>query len=75
MELRDPEIKTSALKYCEEAKGVCEGAVKLKYDESRLILTVESTGALKPERIIVEAINAIESRVRRVLEEVKRSEW
>jgi len=75
MELLDPDIKTSALKYCEEAKGVCDGAVKLYYDESRLLLTVESTGALRPERIIVEAINALEARVRRVLEAVSRAEW
>ena len=75
MVLLDPDIKTSALKYCEEAAGVCDGAVRVRYDESRLILNVESTGALRPEVIIAEAINALEARVRRVLEAISGAEW
>jgi DNA-directed RNA polymerase subunit D len=64
-------INTSALRYCVETPGICNGAVKLSYDESRLLLTIESTGALKPELIVLEAINALEARVRRVLESAK----
>ena len=52
---------------------MCDGAIKLKYDESRLILTIESTGALRPETIVVEAINTLASRVRRVLDAVSKA--
>ncbi len=75
MALVDPEIKTSAMKYCEEARGVCEGAIKVVYDESKLLLTVESTGTLKPETIVAEAINALEARVKRVLDAISGAEW
>ncbi len=67
-------INTSGLRYCSESKEICDDALHLTYDESRLILTVESTGALRPERIVVEAINTLEARVKRVLEAVERAE-
>ena len=67
-------INTSALRYCAEAKGVCDGAVRIWYDENRLILAIESTGALRPERIVVEAINTLAGRVKRVLGAVEKAE-
>ena len=67
-------INTSGLRYCAETKGICDGAVAVRYDENRLIFKVESTGALKPETIIAEAINALESRIKRVKEAVNRAE-
>ncbi|MCE4599361.1 MAG: DNA-directed RNA polymerase subunit D [Desulfurococcales archaeon] len=53
-------INTSGLLYCSETK--CEGQVRLWYDKNRLLLTVESTGAMRPERIILEASKALEAR-------------
>ncbi len=66
-------INTSALRYCADSREICGDALKLYYDENRLILTVETTGALKPETIIAEAINTLGTRVRRVLESVKKA--
>jgi DNA-directed RNA polymerase subunit D len=53
--------RTSGLRYC--AETVCKESLKLIYSKEKLILEVESTGALKPERIIYEALNALETRV------------
>ncbi len=62
-------INTSGLRYCVDS-GVCGDAIKLFYDEKRLIFTVESTGAMPPERIVVESINTLEARVKRLLEDL-----
>ena len=65
-------INTSGLRYCAETE--CSGALRVEYDESRLILAVESNGSLPPERIVLEAIRALEARASRLkakLEEAK----
>ncbi|MCE4610745.1 MAG: DNA-directed RNA polymerase subunit D [Desulfurococcales archaeon] len=60
--------RTSALKYC--AETACEGALIVRYDSNRLELEVESTGALKPERIILEASRILDEKVKRFAEAV-----
>ncbi len=65
-------INTSGLLYCYES-GVCGDKLKLRYDENRLLLTVESTGALPPEIIVEEAINTLKTRVTRVLEDLDKA--
>ncbi len=57
---------TSGLRYCAEA--VCNGALHVEYDNTKLILDIESSGALRPERIIFEATKCLEKRARRLLE-------
>lgn len=57
---------TSGLRYC--AESVCNGALYIEYDNTKLILDIESSGALKPERIIFEATKCLEKRARRLLE-------
>ena len=64
-----PHLKrTGGLLYC--AEEACRGALEVEYDNSRLILEVESTGALRPERIVFEAAKRLEERARRLLEEL-----
>jgi len=65
-------INTSGLRYCSEQ--ACKDALKIEYDDSRLILAVESTGALAPERIVLEAVRELQARAKRLkarLEEAK----
>ena len=57
---------TSGLKYCIET--VCQEYISLEYSKSKLILEIESTGALRPERIVYEAIKALEIRLKAVKE-------
>ncbi|MCE4600730.1 MAG: DNA-directed RNA polymerase subunit D [Desulfurococcales archaeon] len=65
-------INTSGLVYCADTD--CSGAIEVEYDESRLILTIESTGALKPERIVLESVKALEARARRLIERLEEVE-
>ncbi len=63
-------VNTSGLRYC--AENVCGDALRLSYDDSRIVLTVETTRALPPERIVLEAVNQLERRaseLRRRVEE------
>lgn len=62
-------INTSALKYCSE--GPCSGSIRLTYDKERLILTIESTGALAPERIVLEAAKALYARANNLKNELR----
>jgi len=65
-------MNTSALRYCSEQD--CKDALNVVYDSSRLILAVESTGALPPERIVLEAVRALQARAEKLkakLEEAK----
>ena len=65
-------INTSGLRYC--AEGPCKDAITLRYLKDRLILTIESTGALKPERILLEAAKRLYARannLKTLLEAVK----
>ena len=57
---------TSGLRYC--AETACREVLSLRYDSSKLILDIESSGALRPERIIYEATRCLERRARRLLE-------
>ncbi|GAB6147590.1 DNA-directed RNA polymerase subunit D [Stetteria hydrogenophila] len=60
---------TSGLRYC--AETACRDALRIEYNPSKLILDVESSGALRPERIIYEATRCLEKRARRLLELVE----
>lgn len=60
---------TSGLRYC--AESVCGEALRVEYDSTKLILDIESSGALRPERIIFEAVKCLEKRARRLLELVE----
>lgn len=53
-------------KSCEEA---CEfDAIKISWNENTLAFTLESTGALKPEQIIVESTNILEKKLNTLLQ-------
>lgn len=62
--------KTSGLRYC--AETACRGAIIVEYDPSTLDLEVESTGALRPEEIILLATSELEKKVKRLREAVER---
>lgn len=62
-------VNTSGLLYCSEAK--CNGAVEVEYSPEKLILHIESTGALPPEKIVLESIKALESRAKALLSSLK----
>jgi len=64
----DRNINTSGLRYCSE--GPCRGVIKLSYNKDRLILTIESTGALRPERIVLEAARSLYTRAERLRESI-----
>jgi len=51
---------TSGIRYC--AENVCGDALSIRYDDTRIILALESTGTLPPERIVLEAIKELERR-------------
>ncbi len=55
-------LNTSGLRYCAETS--CRECLKLVYDSSSLQLIIESTGALRPERIIFEASKILEDKVK-----------
>lgn len=59
------EGNTSILYYC--AKKVCKGGIRVKYSPEKLILKIESTGALKPERILLEACSILKSKAESIL--------
>ncbi|MGC9111840.1 DNA-directed RNA polymerase subunit D [Acidilobus sp.] len=65
-------VNTSALRYCEEES--CKGAIKVIYDPSKLYLTVESTGALEPARIIWEATNCLARKADKLLKELEEAQ-
>lgn len=57
-------VNTSGLNYCSET--ACKDAIRLEYDENRIILAFETTGSLPPERIAFEAVKALARRAERV---------
>ncbi|AFZ70311.1 DNA-directed RNA polymerase, alpha subunit/40 kD subunit [Caldisphaera lagunensis DSM 15908] len=63
-------INTSGLRYCEESS--CKDIIKVRYDSSRLLLTVESNGSLEPQQIILEASNSLDRRVEELLEKIEK---
>lgn len=62
------EVNTGALRYC--AETACKGYISIEYSKERLRLKVEGTGALRPERIIYEAIRILEDKIKRFRESV-----
>ena len=68
----DRRINTSGLVYCADTE--CGKAVRVEYDESRLILAIESTGSLKPERIVLESVKALEARARALIQRLQEVE-
>ena len=64
------DINTSIYDYC--AKESCKGIIRITRDPQRLILKVESTGALPPERIILEASKILEEKAEGLLEDLDR---
>jgi len=64
------DVNTSGLYWCVRKK--CDRGVKLFYDDSRFLFTVESTGALPPGRILVEAAEAVARKAEKLLEELGR---
>ena len=57
-------VNTSGLHYC--AETACKDAVRLEYNDKRIVLAFESTGSLPPERIVLEAVKALARRAERV---------
>ncbi len=55
---------TSILRFCEEKH--CKNLIKIKYLDNKRILTIESTGSLKPEKIVFEAIKILEEKTRKM---------
>ena len=60
------EGNTSILNYC--VRKVCKGnGIKIKYTPDKLILKIESSGALKPERIVLEANKILRKKITAVI--------
>jgi DNA-directed RNA polymerase subunit D len=55
---------TSLLKYCEEKK--CKDILKLLYLPNKRVLTIESTGSLKPETIILYSFKILKEKLARI---------
>ena len=55
-------VNTGGLRYCAETS--CKDAISIRYDPSILQLIVEGTGALRPERIVYEAVRILEDKVK-----------
>ena len=63
-------MNTSGLYWCVTKR--CSGSsVKLEYSDREFILTVESTGALRPETIVLKAVEAIRRKAQLMLKEVE----
>ncbi len=63
------EGNTSLLVYC--SKRVCgPEALKVDYNPSKLVFKVETTGSLKPERVILEATKVLEAKLNEFLEKL-----
>ncbi len=65
------DVNTSGLYWCVNKK--CSGGgVRLHYDPSRFIFTVETTGALPPYRVVREAAEAVARKAEKLLQELAR---
>ncbi|MET1128740.1 MAG: DNA-directed RNA polymerase subunit D [Thermoproteota archaeon] len=62
------DINTSGIYWCATKK--CEGAVEVHYDESRIILKFEGTGALPIERVVKEAAQAISRKAEYIISQL-----
>jgi DNA-directed RNA polymerase subunit D len=63
------DVNTSGLYWCVNRKCT-DGGAKLVYDDKRYILKIESTGALPPEDIVVEAAQAIVRKAEKLLSQL-----
>ncbi|NPA05225.1 MAG: DNA-directed RNA polymerase subunit D [Crenarchaeota archaeon] len=63
------DVNTSALYWCVHRR--CGEAAKLDYLQDRLILTIETTGSLTARRVLLKAVEAVEAKAKRLLEEVE----
>ncbi len=63
------DINTSGLYWCVTKK--CEKGAKLVYNDKEFILKIESTGALPPETILVEAISAVVRKAENLLTQIR----
>ncbi len=59
---------TSLLKHC--AERVCGTGLKVEYDKNRLILVVESTGALDPRKIVELALGELDKKIENMYKEL-----
>ncbi len=59
-------LNTSGLLYCSESD--CRDAIEVVYEQDKQILYIESTGALSPERIVLESAKILEARARKLIE-------
>ncbi len=67
------DINTSGLYWCVTKR--CSGSdVKLEYSDREFILTVESAGQLKPETIVLKAVEAIRRKAAQLLKEIEELE-
>ena len=63
------DVNTSGLYWCVTKK--CEKGAKLTYDDKEFLLKVESTGALPPETILLEAISAVVRKAENLLAQIR----
>ncbi|MEB3787741.1 MAG: DNA-directed RNA polymerase subunit D [Desulfurococcales archaeon] len=59
-------VNTSGLNYC--ASTVCAGKLSLEYAKDTYILTVESNGSLRPEKIVYEAARSLKDRANKLVQ-------
>jgi DNA-directed RNA polymerase, alpha subunit/40 kD subunit len=55
-------VNTGGLRYC--AETACKDVISIKYDPGTLQLVIEGTGAIRPERIVYEAVKILEDKVK-----------
>ena len=60
------DLNTSLYYYC--SRGPCKGLLDIEYDPSTLILTIETTGALSPEKVLIEAAEILRRKSLKMLE-------
>ena len=63
------DMNSSALLWC--ARRKCSEGLQLRFDETRFIVKIESTGALPARRIVVEALRAVARKAENLLAELE----
>jgi len=59
----------SGLLYCEETS--CSSQISVRFDSERLILVIETTGALSPQRIVYEAIRELKRKIEKLIHDLR----
>lgn len=59
------DVNTSLYHYC--SRTACKDVLEIEYRDDSFILTIESTGALPPKRILTEALRILEEKSRSLL--------